>query len=328
MIPLIFVVVLVAFIVAFAIGANDETQAPAVGCGALSLWSAVLLGAVLNTFGALFFGGGVAKTVGQNMIKEEYHVDFTLELVLIVLVTISVWLILASWFGTPMSTTQAVVGAILGIGIWQRGGLDTINWATLQRICISWVISPVIGFVVAFLTYKMLVRYLLSRAKGLRDRERFEGWIIKLTILVVFVTSLSRGGNDVANAVAPLLQVGAELIEMRTALLIGGIGMAVGLIVVGRKVVRELGQNLTNLSPSTAFSSALSTSLIMFFGTRAGLPLSGTHVLVLSFVGVSYAAREKIKLETLRGIVLSWFLTIPACAVLSGVFALAYFSIV
>jgi phosphate/sulfate permease len=104
--------------------------------------------------------------------------------------------------------------------------------------------------------------------------------------------------------------------------------MALGLIVIGRKVVKELGQNLTNLTPSTAFSSALATSLIMFFGTRAGLPLSGTHVLVLSFVGVSYAAREKIKMETLKGIAISWGLTVPACAVLSGVCALAYFAIV
>ena len=61
-----------AFIVAFAIGANDETPAPVVGSGALSLSTAVMLGALLNIIGAVLFGGGVAKTVGQNMIKEKY----------------------------------------------------------------------------------------------------------------------------------------------------------------------------------------------------------------------------------------------------------------
>jgi len=312
--------------VAFSIGANDESQAPAVGCGALSLSAAVMLGSALAALGAIFFGGGVAKTVGKNMIKEEYHVNFTLDLVLIVLIAISLWMILASWGGTPMSTTQAVVGAMLGIGFFQLGGAKVIDWTTMQRIVISWMISPLIGFGVAYITYKLLARYLLSRATGLRDRARFEGWVSKATILVVIITSLSRGGNDVANAVAPLLQVEAELAGQ--ALIIGGIGMALGLLVVGRKVVRELGQNLTNLSPTTAFSSALSTSLVMFFGTRAGLPLSGTHVLVLSFVGVSVAAREKLKLQTLKGIVLSWGLTIPACAFLTGVLAWAYFAFI
>jgi len=323
----IIIVALIAFIVAFAIGANDETSAPVVGSGALSLTTAVMLGALLNIIGAVLFGGGVAKTVGQSMIKERYWDKFNLELVLILLIAVSIWMIMASWFGAPMSTTQAVVGGIIGIGIGQLGGIDSINGGTLMRILISWVISPVIGFVVAYLTYKILVRYLLSRATGLRDRSRFEWWLARVTIIVVFLTQLSRGGNDVANAVAPLLQVGT-LIEMRIALLIGGVGMALGLLVIGRKVLKELGQNLTNLTPSTAFSSALATSLIMFFGTRAGLPLSGTHVLVLSFVGVSYAAREKIKMETLKGIAISWGLTVPACAVLSGVCALAYFAIV
>ncbi len=326
MVSLVWLVALIAFIVAFAIGANDESQAPTVGCGVLSLMTAVMLGAMLSAFGAIILGGSVATTIGKNMVKEEFHSSFTMDLVLIVLISISVWLILASWFGTPMSTTQAVVGAMLGIGIWQLGGLHTINQATILRILLSWAISPVIGFVIAFLSHKGISRYLLSRAKGLRARERFEGWLAKGTFVVVLVTSISRGGNDVANATAPLLQAGPELAE--TALILGAIGMGAGLLVVGRKVVRELGQNLTNLSPSTAFSSSVSTALIMFFGTRAGLPLSGTHVLVLSFVGVSVAAREKIKLETLRAILLSWGLTVPACAILSGLFAKAYFAIV
>lgn len=308
---LLIVVVLLLLIVAFAIGSNDEAMAPVVGAGILSVSLAVFLGAFFSALGAVFLGKGVSETVGSDLIHGKELPDAA---VVAVLLAMAIWLIAASaGKGLPISTTQAVVGSVVGVAIY-KWGADQVDWGVVLEILIGWVISPIIGFIGAALTF-VIVEKIRHRAavKGLSGVERQEKIAGYLLAIFLLWTSFSRGGNDVANGVAPLI---SYFDDPRVPLLLGGIGMAAGLILIGRKVVETLAHEVVSLSPSSALSASISVAIIMFVGTALGLPLSGSHVLVAALIAVGWAGRTKVEKEAVKGILVSWVITVPISAVL------------
>jgi phosphate/sulfate permease len=308
---LLIVVVILLLIVAFAIGSNDEAMAPVVGAGVMSVSLAVFLGAFLSALGAVFLGEGVSETVGSDLIHGKELPDAA---VVAVLLAMAIWLIAASaGKGLPISTTQAVVGSVVGLTIYEWG-IDQVDWGVVLEILIGWVISPIIGFIGAALTF-VIVEKIRHRAaaRGLSDVERQERIAGYLLAVFLLWTSFSRGGNDVANGVAPLI---TYFDDPLVPLLLGGIGMGVGLIIIGRKVVETLAHEVVSLSPSSALSASISVAIIMFVGTAMGLPLSGSHVLVAALIAVGWAGRTKIEKEAVKGILVSWVITVPISAVL------------
>ena len=133
-------------------------------------------------------------------------------------------------------------------------------------------------------------------------------------IIVVGLTAFSRGANDVANAVGILSK--AYTLNFSYLLLWGGIGMAIGLLTLGRRVVRTVGMEITEMRPSTALSAQISTMLVLFLGTLLGFPLSGTQILVAAIVGVGVVEKKKIQHETVKEIAYSWILTLPISALI------------
>ena len=99
-------------------------------------------------------------------------------------------------------------------------------------------------------------------------------------------------------------------------LLIGGFGIALGLIIVGRKVIRTLATEVVTLSPSSALSASVSVSMVMFVGTLMGLPLSGTHVLVAALIAVGWVSQAPVQMKQVKDILISWVITVPVSAVL------------
>lgn len=170
-----------------------------------------------------------------------------------------------------------------------------------------------------------MVRKFQKRAKGYADRERQEQVAAYGLALFLLITALSRGGNDVANAVAPLVALpdfqvtfylGPFAISgIMVPLLIGGIGMGLGLIVVGRKVIKTLATEVVTLSPTSALSASISVALVMTVGTYFGLPLSGTHVLVAALIAVGWVSRGPIQMEQVKSILISWVVTVPISAI-------------
>jgi PiT family inorganic phosphate transporter len=96
----------------------------------------------------------------------------------------------------------------------------------------------------------------------------------------------------------------------------GGIGMGLGLIIVGRKVIKTLATEVVTLSPTSALCASVSVSVVMFVGTFLGLPLSGTHVLVAALIAVGWIAQTPIKRKQIKDIIISWIITLPISAVL------------
>jgi len=304
----------VGFFVAFAIGANDETMTPAVGSGLLPLSVAVFIGGILNFFGAFLLGEGVSKTVGQNL----SHQILTLDMVFIILITMAVWLLLVSFRGIPISTTQSIVGAVVGVALVEWG-LTAINFSSLVWVVLSWVVSPLVGLIGGFCFYWVIMRIRAHlKTRGYGDYERQEKIAMWFLAIFLLISVFSRSGNDVAKAIGPLMAIPDFSIFPLPALVAGGLGMCLGVIFLGRRVVKKLSKGIVALSPTSALAASISVSLIMLVGTFLGIPLSGSHILVCAFIGVGLVNRETVDRGPLKEIGVSWVVTTPISALLAG----------
>ncbi|MHA2139283.1 MAG: anion permease [Candidatus Hodarchaeales archaeon] len=308
----------IGLFVAFTIGANDETMTPAVGAGLLSLSAAVIIGGVCNLIGVFFLGESVAKTVGNNFTFPEF--PLTLPMVFIILISMSVWLLIVSMKGIPISTTQSIVGSVLGIAILEYG-VNSIRIDTVVVVVLSWIVSPFLGLLGGYGFYRLIQSFQNSRflkRTGYSDYERQEKYATYALAIFLLFTVFSRSGNDVAKAIGPLMALPEIAEDPFFALLTGGVGMCFGVIILGRRVVKKLAKDIVALSPTSALAASVSVSIIMFVGTVMAMPLSGSHILVAAFIGVGFVNQEQVDMDSLKEIGWSWIITTPASAVFSG----------
>jgi PiT family inorganic phosphate transporter len=307
-------------------------MAPAVGAQVFTIRAAVLLGAMINIIGAISLGNNVSEKVGSDLVGGG-GIDriLQIDMVFAILISMAIWLLIASAAkGLPISTTQCIVGSVIGVALFAPflgiagWGTESVDMGVLSEVFTGWIISPVIGFFISAGVF-WIVRRLQKRAGGFAALERQERIASYGLAIFLIITALSRGGNDVANAVAPLVALpefggtvnvlGFELSAVIIPLLVGGIGMGIGLIVVGRKVIKTLATEVVTLSPSSALSASISVSMVMFFGTLMGLPLSGTHVLVAALIAVGWVADTPVQMDQVKDILISWVITVPISAV-------------
>lgn len=157
---LLILIIITGFYLAWNIGANDVANAmgTSVGSGALTLKRAVIIAAILEFSGAFFFGSHVSKTMQSGIVNPNIFVSDPKILVygmLASLASAGMWLQIASYYGWPVSTTHSIVGAILGFGI-VVGGYDAIYWKEVSFIVSSWILSPLMGGIIAYCLFTML----------------------------------------------------------------------------------------------------------------------------------------------------------------------------
>lgn len=305
---IIIIFLILSILIAIGIGANDETFSVVYGSKILTMKQILILAAILAIAGALLLGEGVAKTVGNSILNYEVNEA----IVITILLSTAIWLILASAFGLPISTTHATIGSIMGIGvfIW---GMTGLNWGMILYLAMWWILSPIVGFVGTYVAYKILFKYKQKRLKGFQDYERYEMKFAIIILIAICITAFSRAGNDCSNAVGIVIGVGD--IDIGFLLIITGLSLACGLIILGRVVIANLGE-MTELRPSTAFAAQIPSAVIMLIGTIQKIPLSGSHMLVASLVGLAKASKTPMK-KGLWKIILIWFLTFPMSALLA-----------
>ena len=321
---LLLLFLVLAFFVAFAAGANDEMMAPGVSSGVFSLRTAVYLGAVFSVLGAIFLSEAVSKTIGSDMIRNAPAGGLDDVMALAILLSMTVLLILISASeGLPISSTQAIVGAVIGVafaaGFFKSGwGLFVIDWWVILNIFASWILSPVIGFFIAATLQFWIQRLDLVLQEKFEELTISQGYGYLLGIILIISESI-RSGNDVANSIAPVL--GLSLFNVPSSqllpLLVGGIGMAIGLVIIGKKVIRLVAREIVDMDNASAFSAMTSVMLVMTVGTMLGLPLSGTHVLVAAMIAVGWAEQSQIQIDVIKKIGISWVITVPLAAVVS-----------
>ena len=221
----------------WGIGANDVANAlgTSVGSGAVTVRTAIVIAAVFEFLGAALAGGHVTKTIRKGIIDPSTIVDNPEVLVFgmtAALLAAATWLAVASFKGWPVSTTHSIVGALVGFGMVGIG-IDAINWGKIGQIVASWVISPVLGGIVAFGLMISVQRLILNAEKPFEAALR---WVPAYAFLVGFVMAL-------VSLFKGLKHLNLDLSGPTSFMLATGIGVAVALIgryAIGRVRIDEL----------------------------------------------------------------------------------------
>ena len=394
-----------AIYMAWAIGANDVANAmgTSVGSGALTITGAVIVAGCLEFLGAFLAGGHVTNTVRKGMLDEALvaaNPELVLYGMLAALASAGTLLIVATRYGLPVSTTHSIVGAIVGFGTVGLG-IDAVAWGKIAQIVASWVTSPLIGGVLAFLIFGLIrsrvldhdkpiealtrigpffffyvffIMGLVTLFKGLKNLSldlnlpqalgasvalglvgavigfflmrrasrqaaagddensfrRVERIFVILQIMTACAVAFAHGSNDVANSIGPLAAVHSIVTTGAAAktasvepwmLALGGFGIIVGLATWGYRVMETVGTKITELTPSRGFAAELAAATTIVLATRLGIPVSTTHILVGSVLGVGLARGiGALDLRVVGTIVVSWVATLPIAAMLSVFF--------
>jgi len=185
------------FFMAWGIGANDVANAmgTSVGARALTLWQAVLVACVFEFAGAYLAGGEVTSTIRKGIIDAGVMSDNPELLVygmIASLLAAGIWLLIASYFGWPVSTTHSIVGAIVGfaaVGI----GVDAVAWGKVGSIVASWVVSPVMAGTVSFLLFTSVKRLILQTSDPFMNAKRYVPFYMFLAGFVVSMVTFLKG---------------------------------------------------------------------------------------------------------------------------------------
>lgn len=186
----LFILIIIAGLyMAWSIGANDVANAmgTSVGSGALTLVQAVIIASILEFSGAYFFGSHVSSTIQSGIIDPEFFADRPLDLVygmLASLIGVGIWLQLATYFGWPVSTTHSIIGALIGFGA-VVGGVDAVQWDTVGLIALSWIVSPLLGSILAFSLFTWLRNALLYRNQPLDITKKVMPYLVFAVVMVL-----------------------------------------------------------------------------------------------------------------------------------------------
>ncbi|MBN1329144.1 MAG: inorganic phosphate transporter [Candidatus Heimdallarchaeota archaeon] len=320
------IIIVVSIILAFAIGANNETYATIVGIKSMSVRTAVIFGAIITIIGGYFLSKNVGHTLREDISPDLFKTDYNMMLICIY-AAMSVCLILVSIFGLPISSTESMVGAILGLSFAQKYEI-VWGWSGMGKILFAWFISPMLGFVISYIFMKFVNMIYIKTVKGLRGLEKSNAISRLLLLAMIIWTGLSRAGNDINNAIAPIVYLfddpNRSFYYQNLPMLFGGIALGLGLILIGHRVLKTLGNDVVELTPESAFVTEGSAALIVFVAVILGIPISGTNVLIATFIGAGLGIRKPINLKTFK-IILFFIVLTPIIS--GGSAVICYYSI-
>lgn len=302
MIPLL----LAGAFVGWNIGANDAGNCvgTTVGSGLLSYRRAVLLVAVFALLGALLQGGEVMNTVGKGIVTTE----LPSVAVLTAMLSAGVFVTVATIFKVPVSTSQAIVGGVAGVGL--AVGAD-LNTSVIARIAQVWVVCPILVGILAVLIY-VLARSILRR---ISENSIWQRAPYALLILSACYISFSLGANHVGTAMGPITNLGVNTTWLS---LLGGVALAAGVLTFGRRVTQTVGSGIVPLDAVSAFSAQLAAALAVHFFSILGIPVSTSQSVVGAVVGVGMLHGVKtVRLRKIGGIVIGWVATPTAAGLFS-----------
>lgn len=302
------------------IGSNDAANAmgAAVGGRVLSYRRAVSIIVIFVVVGAVLEGDKVMETVGKDIVVGPVCPLTELPIVAIVaLLAAGIWVTTATTLGLPVSTSQSVVGSVIGAGllisIFEPSGVAaSVHFGVISRIGIAWVLSPAGAAIFAYLMYRITAPF-LRKIKSVHVLNS----VLKISVVGTgaFV-AYTLGTNDVGTAMGLVSTiVGVSILPVRLIALFGGVALAFGAITYSRKVMQTVGTGITRLDATTAFAAQFGAALIVWIFNQFGIPVSTTQAIVGGVAGVGLvkgtAAVSKNELKKIGG---AWILTPTAGA--------------
>jgi PiT family inorganic phosphate transporter len=295
----------------WSLGANDASNVfgTAVASKMLKFRTAALLASVFVILGALISG-----QAGIDTLRGLTRID--LEQAIISSVAAGLAVTFMTLLRLPVSTSQAVVGGIIGIGIINK----QVNLGGLGKVMICWIGTPIGAMALALFLYR-----LLGLIYNRLNLNMFKSDIVLRLCLIITGSygAYALGANNVANVTAVF--VGAGLLNVFSAAMIGGASIALGILTFSRPVMETVGEKLVKLDPFSALVVVLSLSVTMHIYTLVGVPVSSSQAVVGGVLGVGIVKGvNTVKAKTLLHILLGWLFT----PVVSCLLALAiYFAV-
>lgn len=326
---LLVLIVLLALAFDYINGFHDAANAIAtvVSTRVLSPKVAVLFGAVLNFAGALA-GTEVALTISKGLVNDSL---ISLETLLCALLASIVWNLLTWVWGLPSSSSHALMGSLMGASAFWVGSVDNnvIHWnKVLDKVVAPMFSSPMLGFSLGF--FLMLgLTWLFYRMNVNHINRLFS----KLQILSAGFMAFHHGTNDaqksmgvIALAVAMYYHIPKEEFAVGWQIVIPcAIAIGLGTMSGGWKIIRTIGSKMIKLQPIHGFAAETTASMLIAYASHHGIPISTTHVITSSIMGVGATKRlSAVKWSLVGSILWAWVLTIPITFLLSGGFVWVY----
>ena len=284
------------FFLGWSLGANDAANAfgSAVASRMLRFWTAAVLASVFVLLGAVLEGqAGIDTLQGLTQL--------TLKKATVASVAAALTVAFMTLSGLPVSTSQAVVGAILGIGFLNR----QLDLTGLSKVLVCWLGTPVGGLIIAVIVYKVL-SIAINRIKT--DLFRTDILIRILLIVAGSYAAYALGANNVANVTAVF--VGAGQINVLPATFMGGLFISFGILTFSRPVMETVGRKLVRLDPFSALIVVLAEAITVHFFTFVGVPVSTSQAVIGAVLGVGIVkGANTVSRRTLASICIGWFLT-------------------
>jgi inorganic phosphate transporter, PiT family len=319
--PILIALVLVALLFDLLNGLHDAANSIAtiVSTRVLRPQLAVVWAAFFNFVAFLIFGAHVAQTVGTGIVAAEIvdpHVVFG------ALMGAIVWNIITWALGIPSSSSHALIGGLVGAGT-AKVGIKAIVWDGLAKTSAAIVLSPMSGFVLALVLF-LIVSWLFVRYTPFVVDDTFRS----LQFVSASLYSLGHGGNDAQKTmgiIAVLLYsqgyLGTEFYVPFWVVFACYACMGLGTLVGGWRIVHTMGSRITRLRPFQGFCAETAGAITLFAATWLGVPVSTTHTITGSIIGVGAARRvSSVRWSVANNIVIAWIITIPATAFIAALF--------
>lgn len=309
----------VALLFDFLNGLHDAANsiATVVATRVLSPPLAVLWAAFFN-FAAIFvFGVHVAQTVGKGIVDADV---IDPPVVFAALIGAIVWNVFTWLRGIPSSSSHALIGGLLGAGL-AKIGPSSIVWSGVGKTVAGIFLSPTVGMLIALMLV-LAVAWANLRSSPIAVDNRFR----KLQLVSAALYSLGHGGNDAQKT------MGIITVLLYSQGLLGGdfhvpfwvvlscyAAIALGTMSGGWRIVHTMGSKITRLTPPQGFCAETGGAITLFMATYGGVPVSSTHTITGSIVGVGAARRlSAVRWNVASGIVVAWIVTLPAAALVGA----------
>ena len=295
------VITLAGLYVGANIGANDAANCvgASVGAGLVRYRTAIVLVALFVVAGALLQGGEVCHTVGKGIVTEPISAAGVMS----ALLCGGLFVTLATFYKIPVSTSQAVVGGVAGVGL--ASGLN-VDLSKVIRIAESWVLCPILTGVLTYVVYR-LVLAVLGRIGQSRRITEVMRWLV---LASAAYAAYSLGANNLGNAIGPIVAMETEVLDIRWLTVLGALSIALGALLFGKGVAETVGKSIIKLDLAGAFAVQTSAAFGLHFFSMLGVPVSTSQAIVGSLLGIGvYHGIKTVSRRKIAEVVIGWVAT-------------------
>ncbi len=308
--PMFNPIVLAGAFLGWGLGANDSANifGTAVYTKVVKYSTAVVLTAIFVILGALMDGGNGIDHISEYAFEGGIT---TAKGAFLVMMAAALTVMVMTILKLPVSTSQAVIGAIIGGGLLS----GSANLGATTKFFGAWILTPIGGLAIAFVLYKLLVLFLEEKLNSFRF---FEIFVKGGYIIAGVFGAYSLGANNVAN-VTGIFAGELNVLSTSQAVLIGGLSIAIGVITYSKPVMSTVGERIVPMSSVAGFIVVISASITVFIYAKIGIPVSTSQAVIGAIIGIGLnAGVNTINFKMLRNIMLGWFAT-PSVACLVSV---------